>query len=1196
MDEMDTDAPKKPWGKWIGIFFGVLLLLVLVAYFVGTSSAFVKGVILPKVGAAMNAKITVGDISVSPFSRVDIRQLRVETTGSEPLLTADEARVRYSLMDIVKGNINVNEVLLATPVINIVQEPDGSSNLDPLTKGEKKSKPKSNEPTKLSIQNVSLKNGTVRETRKANDGSITHIELQGLSIDLDRLGNGQKGHINLASSFAVDEKHGATNNALAGQVSGGYDVSLNQELMPDTLQGSLKLTLSRADGSFKDLAGLTGSLDADLTPKEIRQIALRFARNDQPLGQVRISGPMDVDKKEGHLTLEINQIDKNVLALATAGKGLDLGNSHVNSTNQITISQGGTFFSANGNVAATSITVSQGTLKTPEMNLNLDYQVAVNSSDKSATLQRVNLAGTSNGKEFLRTALDRQMSLSWNDKAKGYPDAALDLVLTNFNVAEWRALAGTNVNSGIVNAKVTLASKQDGRQLNADMAARIDNLSAQAGTNRIENAALTFESSATIEQLKVVNVPRYTLALRQNDAQVLQASGAARYVLETQDTTAQLTLEGALPRLLALASVPDAKANGGNLKVTANYTDNGTKRSAVGNVGLTDFTGSYQKYAFTNFGVALDYNVDIDKRDVTLNRTALTFNQGFNRGGTVELKGKYNLENKSGQFNFNTVDLNQNVFGPVLAPSLGENQLVSISLNASGEAKLDPKAESSIKASVKLANWVVQDKAGKLPKTPLALEMQIDGAMRKEVLDLRQFLVQLSATARAKNALLLQAKLDLAKTNASPSTLSLSSESFDLTPYYDLFAGPSTAEKTKASPVMTDTQPTVAAPGEQKEPAAIQLPIQQLTADLRIDRLYLREVAISNWVGKVAIRSNVVQLNPFQLNLNGAPVSVTGNVNVGWPGYLYDVALKAASVPLAPLANSFGSGKTNSIQGTLIADAQVRGAGTTGPNLRKNLAGNANLNLTNLNYEVVGPKLKRILVPISVALNVPEVAQSPINWVAAQIDVGNGQANLKHLGVESEAFYAESSGTITLNDIITNSVLNLPVDLSLPRSLAEKTRLASGDTSTNKYVKLPRFVSIKGTLGSAEPEINKLAVFGIAAREAAAFGLGGAKTQGALGAVGNLLTGQTGGTNNASTNSTANLVQGLGSLLGAKTATNNPSSGATNSSRDNLSRALGGLLNSPTTATNNKAATENAATNAVQNALDSLLRPKPKKK
>jgi hypothetical protein len=357
-------------------------------------------------------------------------------------------------------------------------------------------------------------------------------------------------------------------------------------------------------------------------------------------------------------------------------------------------------------------------------------------------------------------------------------------------------------------------------------------------------------------------------------------------------------------------------------------------------------------------------------------------------------------------------------------------------------------------------------------------------------------------------------------------------------------------------------------------------------------------VAITNWVGKVAIRSNVVQLNPFQLNLNGGPVSVTGNVNVGWPGYLYDVAFKADSVPLAPLANSFGSGKTNSLVGNLIADAQIRGAGTTGPNLRKNLAGNANINLTNLNYEVAGPKLKRILVPISVALNLPEIAQSPINWASVQTDAaGNGQVNLKHLGVESTAFYAESAGAITLNDIITNSVLSLPVDLSVPRSLAEKARFASGDSSTNKYVKLPRFVSIEGTLGSPEAKINKLAIAGMIARGAAAFNLGGAKAQGALGAVGNLLTGQTGGTNNASTNTTANLVQGLGSLLGAKTATNNPSATATNSTRDNLATALGGLLNSQTTATNGtKGATENAATNAVQNALDSLLRPKPKKK
>jgi hypothetical protein len=102
-----------------------------------------------------------------------------------------------------------------------------------------------------------------------------------------------------------------------------------------------------------------------------------------------------------------------------------------------------------------------------------------------------------------------------------------------------------------------------------------------------------------------------------------------------------------------------------------------------------------------------------------------------------------------------------------------------------------------------------------------------------------------------------------------------------------------------------------------------------------------------------------------------------------------------------------------------------------------------------------------------------------------------------------------------------------------------------------------------------------MAVAGMALKGAAAFGLGDAKTQGALGAVGNLLTGQGSGTNNTGTNASGNLVQTLGGLLGGKSAATNTSNATTNTARTSG--------NAP-------------ATNAVQNAVDSLFRPKPKKK
>src|SRR4051812_24909097 len=112
----------------LGLFIGLLLLLVVV-YFVGTSSAFLKGVILPKVSKSMNATVTVSDASISPFSQVVLRDLKVQTTGPEPLVTATEVRARYSLFSIIGGKIKVEGVTLASPTVQIIENPDGTSNL-----------------------------------------------------------------------------------------------------------------------------------------------------------------------------------------------------------------------------------------------------------------------------------------------------------------------------------------------------------------------------------------------------------------------------------------------------------------------------------------------------------------------------------------------------------------------------------------------------------------------------------------------------------------------------------------------------------------------------------------------------------------------------------------------------------------------------------------------------------------------------------------------------------------------------------------------------------------------------------------------------------------------------------------------------------------------------------------------------------
>src|SRR5664279_1831348 len=135
---VSTPTPRKRrgWLRAIAWVFGILIALLVVVYFVATSGAFFKGVILPRVGKAMNAQVTVSDASISPFSQVVLKDLKVQTTGAEPLVTANEVRLRYSLMDIIRGNIHVDEVTLASPTVALVQNADGSSNLDPILKSQ----------------------------------------------------------------------------------------------------------------------------------------------------------------------------------------------------------------------------------------------------------------------------------------------------------------------------------------------------------------------------------------------------------------------------------------------------------------------------------------------------------------------------------------------------------------------------------------------------------------------------------------------------------------------------------------------------------------------------------------------------------------------------------------------------------------------------------------------------------------------------------------------------------------------------------------------------------------------------------------------------------------------------------------------------------------------------------------------------
>jgi hypothetical protein len=133
-----------------------------------------------------------------------------------------------------------------------------------------------------------------------------------------------------------------------------------------------------------------------------------------------------------------------------------------------------------------------------------------------------------------------------------------------------------------------------------------------------------------------------------------------------------------------------------------------------------------------------------------------------------------------------------------------------------------------------------------------------------------------------------------------------------------------------------------------------------------------------------------------------------------------------------------------------------------------------------------------------------QLQQSPIETITAQGRAGNGQINLQSAVVQSAAFEADASGAITLATVLTNSTINIPITVSLSRSIASQLNLAVANASTGgAYVPLPQFLTMTRTLGDPKAEINKLALAGIAVQS-----VGNSLTKPATGnssPVGNLL-------------------------------------------------------------------------------------------
>jgi len=1109
--------------KW-PIYLGIFVALVAVLYFVVTSGPFIRSFVLPRVESAIACKLEVGDLSLSPFSQLELRNVKVTPNGAEPLAQVDLIRLRYSLSALLGGKIQAHEVTVEKPVITLIELADGTRNLPKLPP----SGPKSTAPIALDLHLIQLRNGQLTYTVRGPKGPLQTVTVTGLNLSVDQLVTGQSGKLSINGQAGIDR---VPADKVVGKINGEFAVTVGPDALPKLLKGSLALDLSEALGAFADAAGLGLTLESDVTETEIKNLGLAFRRNGQELGRLRLAGPYDLAKSEARLDYELSGLDRRVLVLVGGSIGVDIGETSAAAKGKINLLKNGQVMASDGEVTLSKLSLGLPAGRTPVTGFRTQYKVEVNLTDSAALLETLQLSATDAAGEWFTGTLDRPMNVAWGKAATGFRPSQFAVKLSRFNLGDWRAVLGTNAPTGNLKADFVVTSEKDGHLLKFTLSGLADRLTAQMGANQLQDGALEFSGTGSLTDFNAFALSRLDFSLKQRGTPLVTGNALADWQTKTATGGAQINMEGELPPLLGLVPVAGVAVQSGKFKVNTQLNQKET--SSLANLTLTvdKLTGQIQDTRLTDYQATVQLNAGLAANVLDLQRFNLTAGNAILPGGTVDAAGRWDLTKRTGNFEYHITGLNQSALEPWLAGALKPNRLQSVKIDATGKAQVDLSAESAITTDLKIAGLRAQNPAGETIG-PLDIGFVLDAAGRQTGMDVRKAILQLGATTRAKNELTLSGRLDLATNKPAPSTLSIRSDGLDLDPLYRMFAG----DPSKPAPAAAPAKPAATAPATPAvEPAPVVLPLSRLTVDLDIAKLYLGAILAEKWKGHVEVENSLITLKPFELSLNGAPIAFTAIANLGVVGWQYDVNLTANNIDVAPIVDTFRPDYKGKVLGHIAAEAAFKGAGLTGLSFQKNLAGNFNLHSTNLNIDLAGLQDARkrqvaqmvsrpkdgVLSLIGKAFGglgsvaapswYDEISRSPVDTIIFRGDAAAGRVTLKEGLVQSPVLRAQPTGTLTFAPVLDDSKLDFPVGLALRGGVARQMGLSQ---DTNQYINLPSLLAVNGTLGRKEVKIDKLALGQLLAKTALGGALGGLLNQATDGKAG-AVTDKIGGVLNA---------------------------------------------------------------------------------
>ncbi|MDC0264182.1 AsmA family protein [Verrucomicrobia bacterium] len=1076
-EQLGTQEPS-PWPKRLKLMITGLILLLVVAYFFIGSSFFLRSVVLPSIEKSMMATIQVEDVSLSPFSQIELKGLIFTPYNSETLVSAKGALVRYSLLTILGGTIKLDQLQLMNPEVIIIEAEDGKSNLSSWLAS---LPPSPNAPLPVMDLNLlSVENGKVILRQKTSGGGQNVTELLLNKVSIGKLGQDLEGPLNLDIGVKTTKSTDAgeeTQLALSMKLEG--DLGLNAELFPEksTLNGQLKV--ESATGAYADMVGVNGDLILALKPGSIDDVSLSMMRNGQAAGNIRVMGPFDFATSEGRIVAAFDNLNRQFLNLAGAVAGIDFKETVMDGSLTMTLTNGGNLLALAVTTTCSNVSIGTGEGVTPPLNVELDTTLNYDADGEKLTVQQFGLTVADGATPTITGALLKPVTFAWNGQPESFQEPEFNFNITNFNLGDWRDFTFDTLNQGELFGDFSLKVEQSGARMQADFTGGFKDADVafdghtESGTSGSLNLKMVFEDYTR------VTLERLAMEWSSTSGNSLVSfSGSGSHVLGSKGYNLHTEAKADLALMKPFVNMDGLSIEQGLGELSLRLRDSDDDLSGVLQMALRDYTGSFSGMSYESYTVGLNSEFAIRDEQLKLGTTQIDFHEDFNDGGTIGIKGEMDLERETGAFMINSVGINRFALSPFLTPFSNVEDFTEVTLNLEAELQLDLNGESTLKGNTSLSNLKVKDPESERIKE-LQSELDLDLAWNTQHLEIRPSFFKLTPTSLADNVIKVSGQIPLLPFMASKGNLRVSSPSMDLTSYFDLIAKPEEAQ-VEVQPVST---PDVASAPQS---GALDVPMGEFDVKLDIAKLIVRDISLKAFQAHALWQTNTLTIRPLSMTLNEGLIKAEMAMDFAKPDWGYDMTLEVDQIPIEAFIDTLSPSQKGQVSGMISGKAEWKGAGLTETGWQRNLNGAMSLKYTDADINFVSPKMRLLMTPITAVLRLPELLKAPINGIETNLKIENQILALDAFKVQSDAFQIHASGEIPLDNVLTNSVLNLPVEFYLERSIARKSNLMpSSAPKETSHVKLPDFVKLEGTIGAPKTKTDKLVLSGLLVKSGA---------------------------------------------------------------------------------------------------------------